>query len=194
MDQVEETTLRSLFAEILVEAGIDHVFGIPGGCTLFLFDGLIDKKDEINTVLVRHEGGAAVMADVYARITGRPAVLMGQGPWIGTSGGYGIIESLHTGLPMLVICDVSDYFSMPQHSPYQSGSGDYGSFDLPGMMRAMTKYTTVASNASEFLHGLQLAIKHAMTGRPGPAAVLVKWNVPFASVDPDAVSRRPPRS
>jgi acetolactate synthase-1/2/3 large subunit len=190
MDQAEETPLRSLFADILVEAGIDHVFGIPGGCTPFLFDGLIDKQDQITTVLARHEGGAAVMADVHARITGKPAVVMGQGPWIGTSGGIGIIEALHSGLPMLVICDVSDYFSMPQHSPYQSGSGEYGSFDLPGMMKAMTKYTTVASNASEFLHGLQLAIKHATTGRPGPAAVLVKWNVPFATADPDAVSPR----
>jgi acetolactate synthase-1/2/3 large subunit len=190
MDQVEETPLRFLFADILVEAGIDHVFGMPGGCTPFLYDALFDKKDRINTVLVRHEGGAAVMADLHARLTGRPAVVMGQGPWIGTSGGIGIIEAFHTGLPMLIICDTSDYFSMPQHGPYQSGSGEYGSFDLPSMMRAMTKYTTVASNASEFLHGLQLAIKHATTGRPGPAAVLIKWNVAFESVDPKAV--KPP--
>ena len=190
MDQVEPTPLRFLFADILVEAGIDHVFGMPGGCTPFLYDALFDKKDRIHTILVRHEGGAAVMADLHARLTGKPAVLMGQGAWIGTSGGIGIIESLHTGLPMLIICDTSDYFSLPQHGPYQSGSGEYGSFDLPGMMRAMTKYTTVASNASEFLHGLQLAIKHATTGRPGPAAVLIKWNVAFESVDPGAV--KPP--
>ncbi len=190
MAEAEETPLRSLFADILVEAGIDHVFGMPGGCTPFLFDALFDKKDRINTVLVRHEGGAAVMADLHARLTGKPAVVMGQGPWIGTSGGIGIIEAFHTGLPMLIICDTSDYFSLPQHGPYQSGSGEYGSFDLPGMMRAMTKYTTVASNASEFLHGLQLAIKHATTGRPGPAAVLIKWNVAFESVDPNLV--KPP--
>jgi len=190
MAEAEEIPLRSLFADILVEAGIDHVFGMPGGCTPFLYDALFDKKDRIHTVLVRHEGGAAVMADLHARLTGKPAVLMGQGPWIGTSGGIGIIESLHTGLPMLIICDTSDYFSLPQHGPYQSGSGEYGSFDLPGMMKAMTKYTTVASNASEFLHGLQLAIKHATTGRPGPAAVLIKWNVAFESVDPKTV--KPP--
>jgi acetolactate synthase-1/2/3 large subunit len=182
MAEVEETPLRCLFADILVEAGIDHVFGMPGGCTPFLYDALFDKKDLINTVLVRHEGGAAVMADLHARLTGKPAVVMGQGPWIGTSGGIGIIESLHSGLPMLIICDTSDYFSLPQHGPYQSGSGEYGSFDLPSMMRAMTKYTTVASNASEFLHGLQLAIKHATTGRPGPAAVLIKWNVALSAL------------
>jgi acetolactate synthase-1/2/3 large subunit len=130
------------------------------------------------------------MADVHARLTGRPAVLMGQGPWIGTSGGYGIIESLNSGLPMLIVCDTSDYFSLPLHGPYQNATGDYGSFDLPSVMRAMTKYTTVASNASEFVHGLRLAIKHATSGRPGPAAVLVKWNVPFTSVDPETI--RPP--
>jgi acetolactate synthase-1/2/3 large subunit len=190
MAEAEETPLRSLFADILVEAGIDHVFGMPGGCTPFLFDALFDEKDRIHTVLVRHEGGAAVMADLHARLTGNPAVVMGQGPWIGTSGGIGIVEAFHTGLPMLIICDTSDYFSLPQHGPYQSGSGEYGSFDLPGMMKAMTKYTTVASNASEFLHGLQLAIKHATTGRPGPAAVLIKWNVAFESVDPNLV--KPP--
>jgi hypothetical protein len=55
MDQAEEKPLRSLFADILVEAGIDHVFGMPGGCTPFLFDGLFDKKEQINTVLVRNK-------------------------------------------------------------------------------------------------------------------------------------------
>ena len=115
---------------------------------------------------------------------------MGQGPWIGTSGGIGIIEALHSGLPMLIIADTSDYFSIPLHGPYQNSTGDYGSTDLPNMMRGMTKYTMVASNASEFLHGLKIAIKHATTGRPGPAAVLIKWNVAFDSVDPKAVKPR----
>lgn len=175
--------VRLLFADILIEAGIDHVFGIPGGNTPFVFDGFVDRKDQIKTVLVRHEGGAAVMADMYARITGKPAVLVGQGPFIATSGGYGIIESYYSGLPMIIICDTSDYFSLPLHGPYQNGTGDYGAVDVPAMLKSMTKFTAVATNPTEFVQGLQLAIKHATTGRPGPAAVAIRWNVPFENID-----------
>ncbi len=187
MEQVAETPVRFMFADILEEAGIEYVFGMPGGCTPFLFDALVDKKGSINTVLVRHEGGAAVMADLYARLTGKPALILGQGAFIGTSGGYGIIETLHSGLPMVIVCDTSDYFSLPLHGPYQNGTGDYGAFDLPAMMKGMTKYCTVATNPSEFLHGLQQAAKHAVTGRPGPAAVLIKWNVAFAAATPEMI-------
>ncbi len=182
-----EMSLRLLFANTLIEAGIDHVFGMPGGNTPFLFDGLFEKRDKIRTVLARHEGGAACMADMYGRITGKPALLMGQGAWIGTSGGYGIIESYMAGVPMLIIGDTSDYFSLSQSGPYQNSTGNYGAIDLPNIMKSMTKYTTVAHDASEFLHGLQLAIKHATTGRPGPACVLVRWNVPFAKADLEAL-------
>lgn len=178
-----EYPVRLLFADILIEAGIDHVFGIPGGNTPFIFDGFVDKKERIKTYLVRHEGGAAVMADMHARMTGRPAVLVGQGPFIATSGGFGIIEAFYSGLPMIIICDTSDYFSLPLHGPYQGGTGDYGSADVPAMLKAMTKYTAVATNPVEFIHALQLAIKHATTGRPGPAAVAIRWNVPFESID-----------
>ena len=183
-----EIPVRLMFSDILLEAGIDHVFGMPGGNTPFIFDGFVDKKEQFKVTLARHEGGAAVMADAYARITGKPAVLIGQGPWIATSGGYGIIESYFSGLPMVIICDTSDYNSLPQFGPYQNSTGDYGAIDLPSMMRGMTKFTTVATNGSEFLHGLQLAVKHATSGRPGPAAVIIRWNVPFENIDPDMIS------
>ncbi len=183
-----ELPVRMLFANILVEAGIDHVFGMPGGNTPFLFDGLYDQQDNIRTVLARHEGGAACMADMYGRITGKPALLMGQGAWICSSGVYGILESYLAGVPMIIIADTSDYFNLPLHGPYQNGTGDYGAVDFPNIMKSTTKFTTVANNANEFLHGLRLAIKHATTGRPGPACVLIKWNVPFENVDPELIS------
>ncbi|MCD6571086.1 MAG: thiamine pyrophosphate-binding protein [Deltaproteobacteria bacterium] len=175
----------SIFTDILIEAGIDHVFGLPGGAAALIYDALVDKKDKIRAVLARQEGGAACMADIYGRLTGKPGVLMGQGLWIGTSGGYGIVEAYLAGVPMLVIADVSDYGSLTQHGPYQCASGEYGAVDLPGIMRSMTKYTTYATTASEFVHGVQLAIKHATTGRPGPACVLFKWEVSYAQIEPD---------
>lgn len=163
-----------LFCDTLIEAGIDHVFGMPGGGALAIWDSLADHKDKINTFLARHEGGAACMADAYARLTGKPGLLIGQGLWIGTSGGYGIVESYLAGVPMVILADVSDYAGLSQFGPYQNATGDYGAVDLPAMMKSMTKFTTVASNPSELVHGIQLAVKHAVTGRPGPACVLMR--------------------
>jgi len=172
-----------ILADILIEAGIDHVFGMPGGATPYLFDGLIDRQDKIRTVLAYHEGGAACMADAYGRITGKPALLMGQGIWIGTSGAFGIVESYLAGVPMIIIGDVSDYAYLPQYGPYQNSTGDYGAIDLPNIMRSITKYTTLAANPSEFFHGVQLAVKHATTGRPGPACVLFRWEVSKVKIE-----------
>lgn len=174
--------------DILVEGGIDHVFGMPGGAALGVFNVLYHFQDDIKTVLVRHEGGAACMADMYGRITGKPGMLLGQGPWIGSNGGFGIMEAFMAGSPMLIVGDLSDYSGLTQHAPYQCSSGEYGSIDLPNMMRSMTKYTTVASSPSEFVHGVQLAIKHATTGRPGPACVLTRFLAPGGKIDLDNVN------
>src|SRR5579859_7937378 len=65
-------------ARVLEQAGIEFVFGMPGGRTGPIFDALFDHADRIRAVLVREEGLAAVMADVYARLTGKPGVAMGQ--------------------------------------------------------------------------------------------------------------------
>ncbi len=176
--------------ETLVQAGIDHVFGMPGGATIFLYDALVDRQDEIRTVLCRHEGGASCMADIYGRLTGKPGVVIGQGAWIGSNGAFGIMEAALAGSPMLIFADLSDYAGLNQFAPYQCMGGEYGSVDLPGIMRSMTKYTTVATTPDEFVHGTRLAIKHATTGRPGPACVLVRWNVALSQIEEDKV--RPP--
>jgi acetolactate synthase-1/2/3 large subunit len=176
---------NEVVADILVEAGIDHVFGVPGGATLFLYDALLDKQDQIRTVVARHEGGAACMADMYGRLTGKPGVVLGQGAWIGTNGAFGILEAFMAGSPMLVLADVSDYSSLLQFGPYQNVGGEYGAADLPSIMRAMTKYTTVANTPDEFVHGVQLAIKHATTGRPGPTCVLTRWTAGISEIDPE---------
>jgi acetolactate synthase-1/2/3 large subunit len=173
--------------DILIDAGIDHVFGMPGGATLFLYDALFDRKDKVRTVLARHEGGAACMADMYGRLTGRPGVVIGQGAWMGSNAAVAIMEAYLAGSPMLILGDVSDYGGFIQHGPYQCTGGEYGSINLPNIMRSMTKYTTVANSPGEYAHGVQLAIKHATTGRPGPACVLARWDVTLAEIDLEAV-------
>ena len=159
--------------DVLIEAGVEYIFGMPGGGTIPIWDSLYGREDKIKGVLCRHEQVAACMADAYGRLTGKPAVLMGQGPFIASNGAFGILESYTYGSPMLVITDTSEG-GLSQHGNYQSGSGEYGSFDIVNMMRGMSKYTTYAVTPEEAVHGVQLGLKHAITGRPGPSSVVMR--------------------
>lgn len=183
------TTAREMICDVLIEAGVDHVFGIPGGGTIPIWDALFDRQDKIKAVLTRHEQAASCMADIYGRIKGKPAVLMGQGAFIASSGGFGILEAYLSGSPMLVLADTSDGGTFSQHSFYQSGSGEYGSFDIRDMFRAMTKYTTYAVTPEEAVQGVQLAIKHAVAGRPGPTCVVMRNSAITGEIDLDRIPR-----
>ena len=162
-----------MVVQVLEEAGVDHVFGIPGGGTGQIFGSLRDKGGSIRTVLTRHEHTAAIMADAYGRATGRPAAIIGQGVFMGSNAAFGIMEAFLSSSPMLVLTDTSDG-GAAQHPANQSGAGEYGSIDLPNMFRSMTKYTTLATTPKEAVLGTQLAIKHAVSGRPGPACVVMR--------------------
>ena len=164
---------HELIVQFLEEAGIEYVFGIPGGGTGQIYNLLVGREDRVKAILCRHEQTAAIMADAYARATGKPAVVMGQGLFIGSNASFGIMESMLSSSPMLVLTDTSDGGSA-QHPANQSGAGEYGSIDLPTIMKSMTKYTTLATNPKEAALGTQLAIKHATSGRPGPAAVVMR--------------------
>ena len=65
--------------EVLAEARVDFVFGIPGGSAMRIFDSLSHYADRVRPILVRHEQAASVMADIYGRLTGKPGVVLGQG-------------------------------------------------------------------------------------------------------------------
>jgi acetolactate synthase I/II/III large subunit len=169
-------------ARVLARAGITHVFGIPGGYTIKLFEGLL-AEPSITPVLAPHEQTAACMADMYGRLTGRPGVLVGQGAFIGGSGAFGIMEAAASGTPMVVLADLTDN-GLAQHAATQSVAGEHGSVDLPSILRAMTKSVTVAATPNEAVHGVELALHHATRGRGGPAAVLLKLAAAYGQTDP----------
>ena len=175
-------------AETLIDAGVDHIFGIPGGATGAIFNAFFDKQDRMKIILARHEQSAAIMADAHGRLTGRPAVLMGQGAFIGTSGGFGIMEAYLSHSPMVVITDTSDS-GFWQLGNNQEVSGEYGTGDLLTILRSMTKYTTLATTPNEAALGTQLAVKHAMAGPQGPSAVLLRTSASFGEFDPQAYPR-----
>ena len=69
-------TGSQVVAEILIEHGVDTVFGYPGGTVLNVFDALYEYRDQIHGILTAHEQGASHAADGYARATGKPGVVV----------------------------------------------------------------------------------------------------------------------
>lgn len=167
----EEVRAPEAIVRALVTGGVDHVFGMPGGSTVSIYDALYDHRDEIRTVLVREEARAGVMAEVYGRLTGRPGVCMGQGAFM-VHASMGAIEAHLSASPMLLLADLSDNAPYTQHGPYQSGAGTYGSWDAHAVFSGMCKRVFVARTPAEAVHAVQLGLKHAVSGEPGPVAVL----------------------
>jgi len=87
----------------LIDNDVTTIFGYPGGAIMPTYDALYYYRDQIRHVLVRHEQGATHAAEGYARVTGRPGiVLVTSGPGA-TNTLTGIADALMDSTPMLVI-------------------------------------------------------------------------------------------
>ena len=173
---------------VLEEAGIEFVFGMPGGDTGRIFDALYDSS-KVKTVLVRHEQVGSIMAEMYGRLTGRPGVVMGQGIFLACNALFGALEALKGASPMLLLGDFTDMAPFMHHAPYQAGTGEHGNYDLRNLFASSTKYTAAVYEPKQAMQTLQLAIKHATTGTPGPVAVVFGSRSLAGTVK----TRRPPR-
>ena len=163
--------------DCVVEAGVDHLFGLPGGATMEIFKALHGRESEIRTIVPRDEQTASCMADMYGKLTGKPGLFAAQGAFAGSTGMFGVIEAFLASSPMVVLTEMSDANGFNVHAPIQSGSGQYGSFDLGAMYRSTTKYTATPHQPREAVIATQLALKHAVAGRPGPTACVFRANV-----------------
>lgn len=183
----EDVSVPEAIVRVLEEAGIDMIFGIIGGNMGRIYNALYDHQATIRAVLVRHESLASVMAEVYGRLTGKPGVAIGQGGFMLANGLLGTIEAHLGSSPMLVLSELSDQAPFSQHAPYQGGTGEYGTFDGRQSFSGVTKYTIVPHEAVQAVQSTQLAIKHAMTGEPGPVAVLYHSTSLNGHVGPDSI-------
>jgi acetolactate synthase-1/2/3 large subunit len=184
----DEIDVPHAIVRVLEEAGIQFVFGMPGGDTGRIFDALHDSR-EIQTILVRHEQVGSIMAEMYGRLTGKPGVVMGQGIFLACNALFGTLEAVKGASPMLLLGDFTDMAPFMHHSPYQAGTGEYGNHDLRNLLASATKYTAAVSEPKQAVQTIQLAIKHATTGTPGPVAVVFASRSLAGTVK----TRRPPR-
>ena len=173
---------------VLEEAGIQFVFGMPGGDTGRIFDALYDST-AVRTVLVRHEQVGSIMAEMYGRLTGKPGVVMGQGIFLACNALFGALEAVKGASPMILLGDFTDMAPFQHHAPYQAGTGEHGNHDLRNLLASATKYTAAVHEPKQAVQTLQLAIRHATTGTPGPVAIVFGSRSLAGMVRPG----RPPR-
>ncbi|WP_306006622.1 thiamine pyrophosphate-binding protein [Aquicoccus porphyridii] len=169
MPKTNEMVVRTL-----IESGVERAFTLPGLGVTWSLPAFHDAKADFDVVLTRNEWIASIMAQAAGRLTGKPSVLMGQGPWITTMGSLGILEAHFAGSPMVILTETSDYDGYGQMGVYQTMTGDYGGADALASLKPITKYATYATTPEEAVFGTQMAVKHASLPRMGPAAVVMK--------------------
>jgi len=159
--------------ETLAKEGVDVVFGYPGGAILPTYDAMLDYQ--IHHVLVRHEQGAAHMADGYARASGKVGVtLVTSGPGA-TNTVTGIATAMLDSSPMVVITG--------QVSSPLIGYDAFQEVDMTGISLPITKHNYMVNNVKDLGHVLREAFYIARSGRPGPVLVDIPKDVQAASTE-----------
>jgi acetolactate synthase-1/2/3 large subunit len=174
--------------QALADGGVEYVFGMPGGYTGGIFEALFEHPT-IKVVQVREESIGSTMAEAYGRLTGKPVVVMGQGEWIAGNAGQGFLEALLGASPMLILTEMSDNGPLSHHAPYQGGTGDYGGWDAIRALEGVTKRVLTSHHPAQAVQQVQLALKHALTGQPGPVAVVFHGDALRGPVGPDSQPR-----
>src|SRR5256885_798084 len=147
--------------EVLVREGVNVVFGYPGGAIMPTYDAL--PAYPIHHVLVRHEQGAAHMADGYARASGKVGVA------IATSGPGA--TNLVTGIATAMLDSSPVVFITGQVPSAALGSDAFQETDITGITLPITKHNYLVTRAEDVAPTLHEAFYIARSGRPGPVLV-----------------------
>jgi len=156
-----------LFVECLENEGVEYIFGIPGEENLDLMDALIDSP--IRFITVRHEQGAAFMADVYGRLTGRPGVCLGTlGPGA-TNLITGVADANLDRAPVVAIAG--------QGSTHRLHKESHQIVDLVNLFAPISKYATSVREPEVIPEIVRKAFKVAKTEKPGATFIELPENI-----------------
>jgi acetolactate synthase-1/2/3 large subunit len=163
-----------LAAKALKEAGVEIIFTLPGGHIMALYDGCIDEG--IGIVDVRHEQAAVHAADAWARC--RPGTIgvaaITAGPGV-TDGITGIANAWRANSPILVFGGQGPLANLRR--------GSLQEMDHIGVVRPITKYADTVYQTERIPEYIELAIRHAVSGIPGPAYLEIPMDVLMAQVE-----------
>ncbi|CAO3613986.1 unnamed protein product [Cunninghamella blakesleeana] len=151
-----------IFHELMLQHGVKHIFGYPGGAILPVFDAIYESK-YFEFILPRHEQGAGHMAEGYAKATGKPGVvLVTSGPGA-TNVVTAMADAMADGVPLVVFTG--------QVPTSAIGTDAFQEADVLGISRGCTKWNVMVKNINELPRRINEAFTIATSGRPGPVLV-----------------------
>ncbi len=147
--------------ECLIREGVEVVFGYPGGAIMPVYDAMLNYP--VHHVLVRHEQGAAFMADGYARASGKVGVAMATSGPGATNLVTGISTAMMDSSPVVYITG--------QVASHLIGGDAFQETDVTGITLPITKHNYLVTRADEIAQVVREAFYIARTGRPGPVLI-----------------------
>jgi len=163
----------NLFIKCLENEEVEYIFGIPGEENLDIMDALLDS--DINFVTTRHEQGAAYMADVYGRLTGKPGVCLSTlGPGA-TNLVTGVADANMDNAPLVAIAGQAGTTRLHKES--------HQVVDLVSMFKPITKYATQVLEPETIPEVVRKAFKLAQAEKPGATFIDLPENIPEMYTD-----------
>ena len=165
-------TGSQIFVEVLVEQGVDTLFGYPGGAVLNLYDELYKNSDRICHVLTAHEQGASHAADGYARATGRTGVVLATSGPGATNLVTGIATAYMDSVPMVAFTG--------NVATTLLGKDSFQEAYIEGITMPITKHNYTVRRVEDLADTMRAAFRIAQSGRKGPVLVDIPKDVTAA--------------
>ena len=164
-----------ILMEVLIEEGVDTVFGYPGGAALFIYDAIYKYSDKIKHIMPVDEVGACHAADGYARASGKTGVVIAtSGP-----GATNLVTPLATAymdsVPLIAITA-----NVPESL---IGKDSFQEVYIAGITMPITKHNFVVRSIDELANTIRKAFVIASTGRKGPVLIDIPKNFSFAETE-----------
>ncbi len=170
-----------LIANALAENGVEYIFEIPGAGVAIILDE-VATKDAMHHITFRHEQGAALAAEAYARITGKPGVCMATSGPGATNLITGIANAYCDSVPMVAITGQGPQFKLKGDYPTRQKS--FQEVDIVSVCRPITKAAMQIKNVNDIGRTINMAFKIAMEGRKGPVLIDIPSDIITSEIEP----------
>lgn len=170
----EMITGAELFIETLVDHGVDTIFGYPGGAVLSIYDAIYRSEAPFKHILARHEQGCVHAAEGYARVTGKPGVVLSTSGPGATNLVTGITDAMMDSLPLVIFTG--------QVGSNVIGTDAFQESDVMGITTPITKYNYQIKDLADLPRVVKEAFHIATTGRKGPVVIDIPKDISTAKV------------
>jgi acetolactate synthase I/II/III large subunit len=177
-------SVSELIVQYLERLGVEVIFGMPGAHVLPIYDQLRDSR--VNSVLVKHEQGAAFMAGGYARVSHQVSACIATAGPGATNLVTGIANAYAERLPILIITGETSTYIFGKGG-LQESSGEGGAIDQGVLFSSITRYHKLIERTDYLGQVLNQATRALFAREPGPVLLSIPYNVQKELVDADVL-------